>query len=275
MRAHYLRCAAVGSRIQTTILFEEPLHMFSKYTSRFLVPVVLAGLAAFTATPSANAGLVLVISDGIAADTTVLTDGGTGFIAVNATVGNFRVGGFAAAQGISPTVLSQTQNTVNITGTGPGTLTITEIQTGVTFTPTASAITLNSVIQASQITRGTYSFQSWLDGSNGNPLSGGPGSWVLAAPTGVTWGAQGPYTTVTSTNPPNTDVSVAISQPGPTSFTLVNQLSYSVTSAGGILSDTGTTNVYAAPEPASMFSALIGFGMLGLNKLRRRRSAQV
>lgn len=236
-------------------------------TMQRVVALVAFGLAALAFGTGAEAGITYTLSDGIPADTVVLTDGGTGQITFNnIVVGNFTVSGtldgppHPSDQGLG--FLSQTQNTVNVVSTGGGTLTLTMVDQGLTLSPSQPTATLVSNISDSRF--GTevggppagsqFTFQSWLNPAN------------TTTPGGATGGIQGPYTTAPISNGLNTAVSVPS-----TPFSLINQLV--LTATGPLaLADTGTTQLEGAvPEPATITLVGTALPLIGLALRRRRR----
>jgi hypothetical protein len=210
----------------------------------------------------ARATLTFTLHDGVNPDVVITGSGATPII-VNVTIGNFTVSGTVDGPpnpaDTGPAFLSQTQNTVNVSSTGGGTLTLTLADTGLTL-PGFTAGTLVSKISDSRFDNGgtpvpgaNFTFQSWMNPAN------------TTTPGGSTGGSQGPFTTAPIANEKDTAVLV----PG-APFSLINMLT--LTTPGAVtLAD--TTQLMATPEPGTIVMAAGGIPLaIAVGWLRRRRA---
>jgi len=230
-----------------------------------MLAVVAAGAVAFAGSNSAQAAIVLTISDGIAIDTltfstnanslsqTYTIDGYTGNIDVVST--NFPGN---AAQG----TLTTTTTIQNATGASPLPLTITAgVYTDTTGTtlanftaPTSSILNLKNDVTA-----------------NGSALGGA----AQISGTSTANGTTSPVATVLiNTQTESVNNTPFLGQPVTGQYTLMNQavISGIVTNDSGLSLAVASTVTAVAPEPSTLATALVALPFIGVLALRRKRS---
>jgi hypothetical protein len=229
--------------------------------------LLLAGAALALASP-AHAALQLAFQNG--ASTLNCVDGGVCDVAgppnqvlvFNQQVGSFHVQGTASAA--TPDSLSQTNLTITNTSATTQTLVFATSQNG--FIGPISFVSM----------AGAGSFENSIGGSGSLSFHADPGNALGAFTATDTPGALlfNPSTTVT-TNPQafsGNDILAAFSAAGPFSMTL----DYSITLPGGgsiVGLESSITAVSGVPEMKTWAMAGVGFGLVGLLGLRKRKSS--
>jgi len=223
---------------------------------------LLAGMSILGAT-SLQAAIVTVISDGIPADTVILTSPG------NTLVGTYTIDGYSGNIDVVSTnfpgspaqgTLTTTTTVNNVTSAAPLTLTITSgvytDETGTTlatFTaPTGATLNLKNDVTANGSSLGSTGSISGTSFGNGTPV--GPNSVIINATT------------------ESASTGTFAGQAGTGYYTLTN----TSVIAGLTLGDSGLSLAVAstvtAPEPSTLVVALSGVGLAGLGALRRLRN---
>ncbi len=215
----------------------------------------------------AEAGFSMTLSDGIAADTQVISLTSGGVNTFSATVGHFAVGGVANLTEDPNIADTMTQLTFNIHSNAAAaeTLTITLTASDLQLVPHVESLV--SDVGASLLTNGSsFSYQSFYDATNSGLI------------TGPTTGLQGPFSNPSNLPNYNDPANILVKDLTPYQPTTLDG-KFSMTSvltfnAGqyGSLATTGTTTVTATPEPATLGMAVIaavGGITCGLRRVRR------
>jgi hypothetical protein len=209
-----------------------------------------------------NLGNSALVHDNGAGDSNPLTgaitfSGSIGNFVVNVTTGTSKplIGG--------PNNAQMDLNSINVTSTSGGTMTIVLADTS--FTSPSGPATLTSSVGGTLSTgANSMTFQSWMNNSNLSPL---PNTTFVLPPGSISPGQLGPFSPVAFSGSSSTSVTTS------GNFSIFSEAVLTMAASSNTSFD-GEASV-VSPAPAALLIALTGLPVLGLGWWRARRPANI